>query len=157
MIIMNYDTVRWLERYMGAKEREKRLKREVENLQEEIERLRLETSYASSVMDGMTHSGTERDKMAEYIVRLEALEGKIAAALAREYEQIEVSHAIRREVKNVIDRLPEEGAQTLMFLRYIEGMTYERIADAMGYSDRHVRRLHEALLEECAELIKECP
>ena len=154
---MNCDAAKWMERYLEARKREARAKREVEALQEEIDRIRIETTYASSVIDGMIHGGNDKDKMAEYIARLEALEGKIASALAREFKQIEMCHAIRREVKNVINQLPGETAQTLMFLRYIEGMTYERVADIMGYSDRHIRRMHEALLDECAKIIAACP
>lgn len=40
----------------------------------------------------------------------------------------------------------------ILELRYINGLTWEEIADEMGYSVRHVHRLHEKALEEFADM-----
>ncbi len=51
------------------------------------------------------------------------------------------------EIERAIDKLrPRE--QRLIRLHYVEGLKLEDVADEMGYSTRHIRRIHEIALEQ---------
>ena len=55
------------------------------------------------------------------------------------------------EVPQAIDRLPDERLARLLRLRYIDGMTWERVAVEMHYSYMQVCRMHGKALDviEC--------
>lgn len=48
---------------------------------------------------------------------------------------------IRKEIVGVIEKIPDKRLQTVLSMYYISEMRYEKIADEMCYSERHVRRL----------------
>lgn len=53
---------------------------------------------------------------------------------------------IRAEIEDVLGQLEDDTLRKLMEYRYIDGMTWEQIAEKMHYSWRHTCRLHgEAL------------
>lgn len=49
---------------------------------------------------------------------------------------------LRREIGTAIDSVPDPKLQELLRLRYIENLSFERIAVKMNYSYVHVCRMH---------------
>ena len=53
---------------------------------------------------------------------------------------------LRREIEDAVASVPDGRLRMLLRYRYVDGMTWERIAVNMGYERRHITRLHgEAL------------
>ena len=61
-------------------------------------------------------------------------------------------HANHRD--KLIKRIHAIDNPDILELRYINDLTMEEIADEMGYSVRHVHRLHEKALEEFADIME---
>ena len=53
--------------------------------------------------------------------------------------------SLRAEAAAVFGSLPERD-KTLMELRYLEGLTWEKVAERMSYSTRQVLRIHGDIL-----------
>ena len=64
---------------------------------------------------------------------------EIEAQITREIDQL---HTIRQEIKEALDQLEDENLKLLMEYRYIDGMTWEQIAEKMDYSRQWVTSLH---------------
>ena len=59
---------------------------------------------------------------------------------------------LRREIEDVIAAVPDGRLRMLLRYRYIDGMTWERIAVNMNFKDvRHVYRLHGSALSLISE------
>lgn len=70
---------------------------------------------------------------------------EIGEEITRELRNL---HHLRREIRAVITTLEDDILQTLMLYRYIDGMTFEKIAVKMNYSYVHVCRLHGQALSK---------
>jgi hypothetical protein len=55
---------------------------------------------------------------------------------------------LRREIEDAIASVPDGRLRMLLRYRYIDGMTWERIAVNMNFDARWVRRLHGQALDE---------
>ena len=65
-----------------------------------------------------------------------------------EYKKvIEDKTKVCDHVISSIFSMPEERDQALLSYRYIDGMTWEQIADHMIYAMTHIHRLHNRALE----------
>ena len=49
--------------------------------------------------------------------------------------------------KKILGEIDNVKAQTILILRYVECMTFDRIGQVMNYSEKHIRRLHKNILE----------
>lgn len=63
--------------------------------------------------------------------------------------KIEELAAVRAEIERAIGTVQDDTQRRLLRLRYIKGMTWERIAVEMNYSYRNTTRLHGFALESC--------
>lgn len=80
-----------------------------------------------------------------------ALAGK-HLALREEYTKtVEKLTAQMAEIEQAIEPL-EPTQRTLIRLHYIQGLTWEQVAVEMGYTWRHVHRLHGKALERLQDL-----
>lgn len=74
------------------------------------------------------------------------MENVITKALALE-EQLEQDRfefkQLQAEIREVISRIPVLNIQMVMDLRYVVCLNWTDIAQAMGYTERHIYRLHE--------------
>lgn len=55
---------------------------------------------------------------------------------------------LTREIEAAIDRIPDGRYRDVLRFRYVNGWTWEKIADEMGYDLRWVHRLHGHALEK---------
>lgn len=138
----NQDKIAWLRRYREAAA-------EQDRLMAEIARWRSLAERVSPAQPGMPAGGGGPGRMIAAVERLDELEAELA-------EQIVERVAIRREIGQAIDRLPDERFARLLRLRYIDGMTFERVAVEMNYSWRQTIRKHKAALTALPEDVIEC-
>ena len=117
----------------------RQLRLEGEDIREEIEPLRSAIESTTPKLSGMPRGSAESDKLAEYMVRLETLLGKLYDTQVRyENEYYKMKEAI--EALEPIQR-------RVMRMRYMQGLKWEDIAKKMHYSDFHCRRIRKAALK----------
>ena len=71
------------------------------------------------------------------------------------YLRIKTYQAIVRQIK----RMKSRNESDVLFYRYIKGLDWWEIAEKMGYSQRHITRIHgKALVHfELSKDVLECP
>lgn len=113
--------------------------RKQKELEEEICQLRLDTMVPSLIQDGMPHGSGGGD--------LSGYAAKVGGLLEDLRELVEKKLDIRREISRKIEEMGNETEGTLLRYRYIMGLSFEEIAVKMGYTYRHVTRLHGMALQ----------
>lgn len=71
---------------------------------------------------------------------------KLADIDARILGQLEAIERQRAEIISAIDRLKDGRYRAVLLHRYINGKTFEEIAESMNYSRRQIIRLHSEAL-----------
>ena len=117
----------YLRRYKAADSEINDLLRQREAIMARL--TRVTTSYS-----GMPGGGGG-DTMTDVIARLIELEGEIN-------DRIDALIALRREIEGCIRTVDSSAQRRVLRLRYIEGMTWERVALEMHYERTQVWRLH---------------
>lgn len=123
--------------------------REIKMLKEEREQLRERMEYVHAIDYSnpvVTSSGGRGS--------VEALTTKLADADGKILEQINRLIEDKRAANEMISVLRKGPQREVMYQRYVLLKSWEQIALDMGYSYRHITRLHGAALEE---LRKRCP
>ena len=69
--------------------------------------------------------------------------------------QIDRMIAMREEIRATIARVSDERMRVLLELRYLNGRTWEDVAEEMNYTTRNIYNLHSAALKAVAPLIAE--
>lgn len=64
--------------------------------------------------------------------------------------QIDRMLEMKQEIANLIARVPDERMRSLLELRYLNGLTWEAVAERMHYTTRNVYNLHNAALKVVA-------
>ena len=109
-------------------------------IEEEIDQLRTDKMYPASMQqDGMPH-GSGCSDLSGYVAKLDEL-------LRDLKDQLEKKIEIRREITQKIDAMPDETESLLLRYRYIHLLTWEQVAVKMGYSWKHIHRLHSSALQ----------
>lgn len=116
--------------------------KEAERIGSDIARLRMRYALPSAIQysDMPKSHNTEHD-LSDYMAKVDQLERELNAKL-------DACIGIERRIRVDIDRMDDGKERELLRLRYIDGLTWERIAEVMNHSDRYVRgKLHgKALL-----------
>mgnify|MGYP004510728307 CR=1 FL=1 len=103
-------------------------------IQEEIDQLRMDKMFPGMIQDGMPHGSSSGD-LSAYAAQLDEL-------LVELKDQMEKRIRIRREITRKIESMQDETEKTVLRLRYIHWMKWERIAERMGYSWKQIHRIH---------------
>ena len=96
-------------------------------------------SLKSPKLDGMPRTGG--GGLERQIERIDALERRAEASREKALELLEM-------VEEFEDRLSGYDRKSVIRLRYIEGLPWEQVAQRMSWSERTVRRIHGAAIEE---------
>ncbi|WP_195376736.1 sigma factor-like helix-turn-helix DNA-binding protein [Anaerotruncus rubiinfantis] len=115
--------------------------REIRRLQNEIQRWK-DSAYITSVKYTGAGGGTDgQDKLQVNVERLVRLQNRLTA-------QMRARIQLRDEIEDAIESVPDDRLQLLLRYRYIEGLTFERIAVELNYSWRQICNLHGKALNE---------
>lgn len=120
---------------------------DVETLKIRIEELRLSLLPSGIRYDSDKVQTSPSDKMIEVAAKVDALERRMQATLIR------LNDDMVRAVE-IVQAMPTPEYRQLLTLRYLTGrMSWEEIADVMGYSVDHVKGyLHKNALEEARKV-----
>lgn len=124
---------RYLMSYRWAKKQEERIL-------DEIQTLRMDKMFPSVVNDGMP-KGSEQKDLSDYAVKLDELIQELKE------ERLEKVKRLRNIEKSIMD-LNSEDAQTIMRLRYIDGLKWEDVCVAINYEWAQMHRIHGRALRE---------
>ena len=106
----------------------------IRRIEAEIEEIRQMKLYPSEGNDGMPRGSSQGD-LSDFAAKLTEKEEE----LYREgVEQVK----IYRDIDWKISQLENENERDVLFYRYIKAKSWWEIAQVMGYTERHVTRLH---------------
>lgn len=86
-------------------------------------------------------SSSQADQIPNEIIRRDEL----VRTIRQETDQL---MSLQHEIIGQIQQLARSEYVDLLYKRYVEDKTFDRIADEMGYSYDHIRRLHKKALNE---------
>lgn len=112
---------------------------QLRNLEARIESLRSILTRCTAQLNGMPSGSDGSDKMAAMVAEIADL---MAVMDAR---RIRIEGA-RTKIENALDKLPAQQ-QRVMYLRYIEGRSWNRISRELHYTRSHLMRIHKAALD----------
>ena len=124
--------MQYLMRYIDSKRRARAILNEIHDLKD------LATKITVTFND-MPGGGGSVDKVGAIVTNIVDLQSELAV-------QAKTMKAEQEIVQAVIDAVDEPDLRQLLILRYINGLTWEKIAVDMNYSWRHTLRLHGAAL-----------
>lgn len=136
---------KYLRRYQQQKATVRKIDAEIEEIRE------LKECAKAIVNDGMPH-GSGKTDLSDYAAELDELERK------RSKERyLRVKCFV--EIENQIKLLEDEDENNVLVYRYIKGYGWNKIAEEMGYSTRHVTRIHGNALKKIKlpKDVLECP
>lgn len=120
-----------------------RLKSRYEHALEDLEYIRSMAAGVEPIRydKERVQTSPERDKMAEYMVKLDKAESKVQRLSEAYFNK-------RMTIRAQIEIISPQIYADLLYYRYIKGMKLEQIADELGYTPGWIRTLHgRALLE----------
>lgn len=106
---------------------------------ERMESIRASVTLSSPSLDGMPHGGEYHDRMAEYVAKMDAIQWEYAKLETRLQDEI---MRIETEV-----RMLKPNQCAVIWMRYIDGMSWKRISRELHYSASQVYELHKAGLK----------
>ncbi len=124
--------IQYLSRYMYAKKRAKAILNEIHELND------IATKVTVTFND-MPGGHGDPDKLGVIVADIVDLKAELVL-------QAKHMHIEQQAVQMVIDAVDDPAQRQLLILRYINGLTWEKIAVEMNYSWRHTLRLHGAAL-----------
>lgn len=123
----------WLKRY-GT------LEMECTRLRGEIEEWHSTAERTTRALSAMPMGGGQGGSIIELAV------GEIAELELDLTRQLRIKTALRREIEQAVARIEDEKLEHLLRLRYIKGLRWREVAEAMFYSNMQIMRLHKAAL-----------
>ena len=129
--------------------------RRIRRIESELAELRSMRASMSVNNDGMPHGSGQSD-LSVYAAELDKLEREL---LNERYHRVMAYQDIVRRIK----ALRSENELDVLFYRYIAGLEWLEIGEKMGYSERHITRLHGKALahfqlpEDFEKDVLECP
>lgn len=103
-----------------------------------------ETFLKSPQMDGMPRSSNPHG-LDEQVARIEAIRKKTERARAKVLAMLE-------DIEDRIEALPDHDQRMVMKLRYIEGLSWEEVANEMSMSVRPVYYIHGKALAQMRKI-----
>lgn len=115
-------------------------------IEQELKKLREQMDSLTIDLDGMPRGTAVSDKTGELATQLADYEEKLIDARSNAW-------SIRMDVVNTIGKLTDSTYSQLLYKRYIELKTWERIAAELNYSYMHITRLHGYALAEIENVL----
>lgn len=119
-----------------------RLNRKIQNRISELSEYK-ELAYGINAInyDEKVQSSMSSDRIGNALAKIEKMENELNDAID-EYADLK-SHIVSQ-----IENMENENYFEVLFSRYIEKKSFEKIADEMSYTYRHITRLHGNALVE---------
>lgn len=124
----------------------KNLCTQIDIKKEQAEQLR-DKAVSVSNMSGSGGGNSRSDSLGKTVARLVDAEREIRAMIDRLV-------ILKTDIENTIETVEDIKLRQILILRYINGHTFERIAEDMGYSVRQVLRKHKTALKFLKNVIE---
>ena len=129
---------------MTAKEyllRYRAVKREIEDIDMRMAKLRLKYAAPSAIdySDMPKAHSTEHD-LSDYMAKMDELTDYLISKYTR-------LRGVEVDIYKRLDRMTDQTERDILRSRYIDGMSWEKIAAKLNYSVRNVTRLHGPALQ----------
>jgi DNA-directed RNA polymerase specialized sigma subunit len=119
------------------------LQKEIRELEEELFELSCRAQKMTSVITDEPRGGNDSaDRMADTVAKIVDVRDSVN-------DLVQKANAEREQIERELRTLPP-GHRCLVRLRYVRGMTWEKIAVHMNYSWRQVHRIHGEALKMLA-------
>ena len=128
----------WLRRYINADHRIDSLLRERQDVYDRLTKI---TAALDSESVSSTKDPHKYDELADLDVYI--------------YQRVAQSMAIRTEIITAIDELEDWRYRDILKYRYINGFTWDQIANTISYSYMQVTRLHGSALKAIEPIINQ--
>lgn len=112
--------------------------RRIERLEEETERWQARAEKCTVSFDAMPGGGGG-DRIQTAVEKIAELEDRLAHAIREATE-------LRAKIADAINSIEDKRLALLLEYRYIDGLPFERVAEKMNYSARHIFGLHGVAL-----------
>lgn len=130
----NQEKKRWMMRYRDIDD-------EIAALLEERAMWMDRATKITAGIGGVSGGGSERGSMESAAVKIAEISEDIDRRIGE-------ATGLRREIRECIGRVKDPRLRRLLRLHYINGLTFEEVADRMHYSWRWVVKLHGQALSE---------
>ena len=131
---MNEDKIRWLKSYRG-------LIAEMQRLQREIERWRSIAEKVTPTLSAVRFTAPNGSRIENMVEKIDTLRDSLAA-------KMDELIRLRIQIEQAVEAVPDDRLRLLLRYRYIDGMTFEKIAEKMNLSYQWVSKLHGDALEQ---------
>ena len=133
----------YLKQYLKIEESIKQKQAEINH----YESVAVSIAQTCSGVGGNPNGGS--DKVGQTVAIVLDLKNDIAAEVERLVDK-------QREIESSIEKINDRRLEVVLKYKYINGATYEQIADQMGYSYKQIYRLHRYALKKLQNVL-ECP
>ncbi|MGN0685968.1 MAG: hypothetical protein ACI4KC_07730 [Gemmiger sp.] len=146
---MTYDEkVQWLLRYQDSLRKER-------ELAEELEQMRTRAYKVTPALTGMPGGPSDGQSLPRAVENIVKVQQELQC-------QINQCGAVRREIVAVLDQVSNPRDHEILRRKYLLNETWEKIAVAMYYSYKQVRRRHRACVEaltlpDAGKDVLQCP
>ncbi len=114
---------------------------EINSKLEQIAELRrLGASAPSPIFSESRSVGTHSDRVGRTAAKIADLENEIN-------EEIDRLVDLKSRIREIVAAIPDSMQRTILERHYLLGESWEKIGEKVGYSTRHVTRLHNQAIE----------
>jgi len=132
------ETIKWLSRAYWLRIKIEKLQRQRDELESLAAGVR-GTDYSK-----LPSRGGEPSTIADTVLGLVTMDQKIAGKVAEYTAAVD-------EITEMINSLGDERLSTLLYMRYVQGERWEKIAVAINYTWRHTLRIHREAIKAITE------
>lgn len=112
--------------------------RMIARIESELEELEAMKASKAINYDGLP-SGSNHSDLSDYIAGIDERKRKLNAEWEKRID-------LYQDIERRIEGMKSQNENDVLFYRYIKGLDWWEVAEKMGYSERHVTRIHgEAL------------
>ena len=109
--------------------------RRIDDLLRQKDDMMTRLTKMTATLTGMPRGGGGDDELTAGVSKLIDLDNEID-------RRVDALVDMRREIEGHINAISDDRYKRLLMLRYLDGMTWDRVGVEMGYERRQVTRLH---------------
>ena len=119
------------------------LKKEIKEQQRRLDELETAATACTAKITGLPSGRGISDKIGNYAAQIADLKGLLDLNLKKCFYEL-------NRLERFIQSVEDSQMRTILTLRYIKGLSWQRIAYAIGeYDEQYPRRKHNSFLKRC--------